>query len=113
MQDYPSFPISTEGYSPEWSDGTEAMRAESGRDWLYRSYDVEHVTLTITHPALDRDQEAALRAFYRDHKSEHVRFFDPRTEEYYIVQMQGPPRLSGMRSGLLADLEMTLLGVRE
>lgn len=113
MADYPDLPISADGYSPDWSDGTEVMRSESGRPWLYRQYDQERVTLTITHPALDKDQEAMLRVFYRDHKNEELRFRDPRTEEWYRVYMQGPPRLSGMRSGLLADLEMTLLGVRE
>lgn len=105
--------ISVDGYTPEWSDGTEVVRAENGRVWLYRHYDREQVTLTIRHPALNRFQELELREFYRDYKHEHIRFYDPRTHEHYIVLMQGPPRLTGMRSGLLADIEMVLLGERE
>lgn len=113
MANYPDLPISADGYFPEWSDGTEVARAENGRPWLYRPYDQEQLTLTITHPALDKDQEAMLREFYRDHKSDELRFRDPRTEEWYMVYMQGPPRVVGIRGARYADIEMVLLGVRE
>lgn len=113
MTEYPEMDVAAQGYAPEWSDGTEVMRAESGRAWLYREYDEEQVELTITHPALTSDQERSLRDFYRDHKSEHVRFNDPRSGDVYLVQMAGPPRIARMQGGMLADVQMTLLGVRE
>lgn len=113
MEDYPMIGISIGGYTPEWSDGTEVVRGINGKVWLYRHYDEEQLMLTIVHPALLRDQEMQLRQFYRDHKHEAVRFYDPRTQETYIVYMQGPPRIAGMQSSVRADIEMVLLGVRE
>lgn len=113
MQDYPTIGIAYDGYAPEWEDGTEVVRALNGEVWLYRHWDKERVTLTITHPALLADQEATLRQFYRDHKHEKVRFHDPRTQETYVCTMPAPPRLVRMRSGFHADIEMVLLGERE
>lgn len=113
MHDYPLIDVSIDGYTPEWSDGAEVVRAESGEVWLYRHYAQEQLTLTIVHPALLAAQEATLRQFYRDHKHEYVRFHDLRTQEIYICTMPHPPRLVRMRSGKHADIEMTLLGVRE
>lgn len=113
MQDYPDFYVSEEGYSPDWSDGSEVLTAENGQTWIYRAFDQGRVTLMITHPALLLDKEQELRAFYADYKSEKVRFYDPRTQEYYIVLMAGPPVLARMRSGLHADIQMTLIGERE
>lgn len=113
MEDYPDFGIYVDGYSPERSDGAEVMRAENGKTWIYRAYDEEQLTFTIIHPALKWEQEELLRNFYAAHKNEHVRFYDPRSKQHYVVLMAGPPRLSGMRSGIHADIEMTLMGVAE
>lgn len=113
MQDYPDFYVSEEGYSPDWSDGSEVLTAENGQPWVYRSYDKEQVTLTITHELLTKDAEHTLREFYDNYKSEKVRFFDPRTLQHYIVLMAGPPKLSAMRGGLHANIQMTLIGERE
>ena len=113
MEDYPDLCIGVDGYDPERSDGAEVMRAENGKVWIYRAYDQEQLTFTIVHPALTWDEEQALRAFYADNKNDYVRFYDPRSGRHYAVLMQGPPRLSGMRSSTRADIEMTLLGVAE
>ena len=113
MQDYPLFGIDVNGYQPDWSDGTEVVIAENGEPWLYRRYDKEHCTMTIRHPSLSADEESQLRQFYRDYKHERVRFFDPRTAEYYLCMMPSPPKLASMSSPMKANIEMTLLMVRE
>jgi len=113
MQDYPNFGVSIEGYDPLRTDGSELMRAENGEAWIYRAYDTEQITFTITHPALTKDEENLLRDFYAAHRHEHVRYYDPRYDAYFIVLMAGPPRLVGMRSGMRADVQMTLVGVAE
>lgn len=113
MQDYPLLGIDANGYQPDWSDGTEVVRSENGEAWLYRRYDKEQGTLTIKHPSLKASQEAELRSFYRDYKHERVRFFDPRTREYYVCMMPSPPKLASMSGSMLANIEMTLLVVRQ
>lgn len=113
MQDYPNFYVSTEGYDPVRSDGSELIRAENGEAWIYRAYDTEQITFTIVHQALTREEENQLRDFYAAYRHEHVRYYDPRYDAYFIVLMAGPPRLLGMRGGMLADVQMTLVGVAE
>lgn len=113
MQDYPLLGIAVDGYQPEWSDGTEVVRAENGEVWLYRRYDQEQGTMNIRHPSLLPEEEAQLRSFYRDYKNERVRFFDPRTQEYYICMMPSPPKLANMSTPKRANIDMTLLVVRE
>lgn len=110
MIDYPDLRISTEGYEPEWEDGTQVLRAASGTPWLYRMHDKERITLTITHPALSNEDEQMLRQFYRDHRDEVVQFHDPRTQQVYDVRMAHPPRLTSMAGGKLANIQMTLVG---
>lgn len=111
MNDYPDFGVSVEGYDPARSDGAEVLRAEDGTVWIYRDYDQEQLTFTIRHAALLWEDEEVLRAFYATNKNTHVRFYDPRSKLHYAVLMLGPPRLLGMRSGMRADIEMTLAGV--
>jgi len=111
MEDYPDFGVFVEGYDPARSDGAEALRAEDGTVWVYRAYDQEQLTFTITHPAMLWEDEETLRQFYADNKNDVVRFYDPRSKQHYAVLMLGPPRLVGMRSGIHADIEMVLAGV--
>lgn len=113
MQDYPDFEVSIEGYDPARSDGSEVMRAENGKVWVYRAYDQEQLTFTVVHPALLWEEEQEIRNFYAAYKGEQVRFYDPRSRQHFIVLMLGPPRLSRMRSGTRADIEMTFSGVAE
>lgn len=113
MDDYPDMVVSPQGYSPEWSDGSDPLRAENGRLWIYRSYDVEHVTMTITHPAISWEEEETLRNFYETHKNQDVRYTDPRSGQVYAVQMVRPPRIARMHGGMLADIQVTLMGVKE
>lgn len=111
MQDYPSLKVETSGYQPDWSDGTEVVRAENGEAWLYRKYDDDQITLTIRHPNLTWVEESDLRQFYNSYKHERVRFLDPRSKEYFICMMPSPPKNVGMSSPMLANIEITLLMV--
>lgn len=111
MENYPDFGVGVDGYNPERADGTEVIRGENGKPWIYRSWDKTRRTFTIIHPALTSSQEQVLNDFYESNKSAEVLFYDPRSAQNYIVLMQGPPRIAGMRSGFHADIEMTLLEV--
>jgi len=111
MEDYPNFGVGVSGYSPDRSNGSQVIRGENGQPFLFILWDRTRSTFTITHPALTIEQEEVITNFYEANKSDPVRFYDPRTRKHYNVLMQGPPRISGMRSGFHADIEMTLLEI--
>lgn len=110
MEVYPDFCISIDGYDPAFDDGTEVIMAESGRPWIYRQFDRETVTFTITHPAMTAEDELTLKQFYALNRDDDVLYNDPRYGKAYVVRMIHPPRLQAMRSGFKADVEMTLVG---
>lgn len=109
---YPEIPVSVEGYAPVVEDGSEVMRSDSGKVWVYRNYAKDVVTFELTHPLLSLEEEDDLVAFYTTNKGSQVIFKDPRSGDLFKVIMHGPPSISKMRGGMLADVKMTLSGER-
>lgn len=113
MTEYPDFCIAVDGFNFVPDDGTDEIETEDGTVWMYRQFEHMQYNITVVHPALDAQSELELRQFYDDHKHEKVRFFNPRDSKYYEVKMKSPPRITGMRGGLLADIRMEFRGTEE
>lgn len=110
--DYPSFCVSANGYNENPERGSTLSRAEDGTPWIVNLWPETRYTFDITHPALCAEEQLELEQFYDQHIGDEVWWHNPRRKEWWLVRMVGPPRLAGMRSGLLGDVEMTLVGHR-
>lgn len=109
---YPKLCVSADGYSENPERGSTLHRAEDGTPWIVNLWPETRYTFGITHPALCAEEQQQLEQFYDQHIGDEVWWYNPRRKEWWRVRMVGPPRLTGMRSGLLGDVEVTLVGYR-
>lgn len=99
--------VASRGYQVDPDDGTELLRASSGKLRAQRLYDETRYNIRFLLVGLTAANTQALRQFYETYKLETLEWTDPYTGVIYDVIMTRPPRVVGVETPwATAQIEM-------
>lgn len=103
------YKVLQDGYDVEMDDGSQVDRADSGKLWVRRLYNLDHYVITFRVGFLSGQDVENIRNFYRSYRNEPIEWQDPYTGVMYDVIMTSPPQ-HVHTDGLLGIVEVYMEG---